>query len=57
MKMSIGLLIFYLIMISSVLMTAMARKKDDLRKGLFKFKIVEDKDLLVHVGFLVPIAR
>ena len=44
-------------MISSVMMTEMAGKKDDLRKGNFKFNIVEDKELLVHVGFVVPIAR
>ena len=55
--MIIGLLIFYLIMISSVLTTAMAGKKDDLRKWFFKFNIVEDKELLFHVGLIVPATR
>jgi len=31
--------------------------KDDLRKGNFKFNIVEDKELLVHAGLVVPIAQ
>ena len=44
-------------MISSVLMIAMAGKKDDLRKGIFKFNIVEDKNLLFHEGLVVPISR
>jgi len=35
----------------------MAGKKDDLRKGNFKFNIVEDKELLVHAGLVVPIAQ
>ena len=39
-----------------MLMTAMAGKKDDLRKWFLKFNIVEDKELLVHVGLVVPIA-
>ena len=41
-------------MIWSVLTTTMTGKKGNLRKGFFKFKIVEDKDLLVHVGLVVP---
>ena len=44
-------------MISSVLTTEMAGKKDDLRKGNFKFNIVEDKEFLVHAGLVVPIAQ
>ena len=44
-------------MISSVLATEMVGKKDDLRKGNFKFNIVEDKELLVHAGLVVPIAQ
>ena len=55
MKMSIGLLIFYLIMISSVLATTMAGKEDDSRKWFLKFKIVEDKEFLVHAILGVPI--
>ena len=44
-------------MISSVLTTEMAGNKDDLRKGNFKFNIVEDKELLVHAGLVVRIAQ
>ena len=44
-------------MISSVLTTEMAGKKDDLRKRNFMFNIVEDKELLFHAGLVLPIAQ
>ena len=44
-------------MISSVLETSIAGNEGELRKGLFEFKIMEDSELLLHAGLVVPIAQ